>query len=191
MNWIEIVAVALGVANIVLIIRRSIWNYPVGIAMVSLYGFIFVEVKLYSDALLQLFFLVANIYGWALWGRAQARMGDIVVERLDGRARLAWIGGAVTAAIGWGWLMHRLTDAALPYWDALVAMPSVAAQLLMARRRIENWWLWIAVDAIAIPLYWTKGLMLTAALYAAFLLLAVAGLIEWRRVAARAVTATA
>lgn len=182
MSELEIVAVVLGVANILLIIRRSVWNYPVGIAMVILYAFVFWEVKLYSDALLQGFFLVAQLYGWAAWRNAAADAGEVRVEVLDTRGRILWSGGAVAAALIWGWGMHRFTDAALPYWDALVAMPSVAAQLLLARRKLENWLLWIAVDIVAIGLYWTKGLALTAGLYAGFLVLATIGLVQWWRV---------
>ena len=77
--------------------------------------------------------------------------------------------------------MHRYTDAAFPWWDASVAMLSVAAQILMSRRYIENWVLWIAVDLDAIGLYLAKNLALTALLYAIFLALSVWGLIGWHR----------
>ncbi|WP_326524999.1 nicotinamide riboside transporter PnuC [Sphingomonas sp.] len=184
MNQLEMIAVALGVANIALIIRRSIWNYPVGIAMVALYALIFWDVKLYSDAALQLFFIGAQAYGWIAWARASGAMGDIVVERLDTRGRLRWGGAMLAGAAALGWAMHRFTDASLPYWDALVAAPSVAAQLMLARRYLENWVVWIAVDVVAIGLYATKGLLPTAALYAGFLVLAAVGLATWRRVEA-------
>jgi nicotinamide mononucleotide transporter len=77
--------------------------------------------------------------------------------------------------------MHRYTSAALPWWDAFIAMTSVSAQLLMARRYLENWVLWIAVDAVAIGVYSAKGLVLTAILYGAFLTLSIVGLLSWRR----------
>jgi nicotinamide mononucleotide transporter len=81
--------------------------------------------------------------------------------------------------------MHRFTDASYPWWDAAIAAASVAAQLLMAQRRIENWWLWIAVDLASIPLYLAKGLYLFAGLYLIYLALAVAGLISWLAVMRR------
>lgn len=181
MTPIEIAATLLGVANIVLIIRRSIWNFPVALAMVSLYGVIFTGAKLYSDAGLQAFFFAVNLYGWWAWSRNRADKGTIIVERLPWRALLLWIAGSATAAIVWGSVMHRLTDATHPYWDASIAMLSVAAQILMTRRFLENWWWWIVVNSISIPLYLIKGLALTAALYGLFLILAIWGLIEWRR----------
>jgi nicotinamide mononucleotide transporter len=77
--------------------------------------------------------------------------------------------------------MARTTDASLPYWDSAVAMTSIAAQILMTRRYIENWHWWIAVNLVSIPLYLVKGLTVTAGLYAVFLAMAVGGLIAWRR----------
>jgi nicotinamide mononucleotide transporter len=185
MSPLEIAAVLLGIANIILIIRRSVWNYPFAIAMVSIYFFIFREAKLYSDAGLQIFFLAVNLYGWWAWSRNKADAGEIVVERLSLQGLLGWIGASALATLGWGWFMSANTDASFPFWDAGVAMLSVAGQILMTRRYLENWWWWIAVNIISIPLYWVKDLQLTAGLYALFLALAIAGLIEWRRVKAQ------
>ena len=182
MTPIEIVAVLLGIANILLTIRRSVWNYPFGIAMVTLYFFIFRDAKLYSDAGLQIFFVVVNLYGWWSWSRNKAETGEVVVQRLGNEGLLAWIAGSVIATLGWGFLMSNYTDASFPFWDASVAMLSVAGQILMTRRYLENWCWWIAVNAISIPLYIVKDLHLTAGLYALFLVLAIAGLFEWRRV---------
>jgi nicotinamide mononucleotide transporter len=181
MSPIEIAAVLLGIANIILIIRRSVWNYPFGIAMVTLYFFIFRDLKLYSDAGLQIFFLVVNLYGWWSWNRNRADMGEIVVERLGTEGLLAWIAGSVIATLCWGSVMSNHTDASYPFWDAGVAMLSVVGQILMTRRYLENWWWWIAVNVISIPLYVVKGIYLTAGLYVLFLALAIAGLVEWRR----------
>jgi nicotinamide mononucleotide transporter len=185
MSPIEIVAVLLGIANILLIIRRSVWNYRFGIAMVTLYFFIFRDAKLYSDAGLQIFFVVVNLYGWWSWSRNKAEAGEIVVQRLGTEGLLAWIAGSAVATLGWGFIMSNHTDASYPFWDAGVAMLSVAGQILMTRRYLENWYWWIAVNAISIPLYVVKDLNLTAGLYALFLVLAIAGLIEWRRVQKR------
>ncbi len=182
MSPIEIVAVLLGIANILLIIRRSVWNYPFGIAMVTLYFFIFRDAKLYSDAGLQIFFVVVNLYGWWSWSRNKAEAGEVVVQRLATEGLLAWITGSAIATAVWGFIMSKYTDASYPFWDASVAMLSVAGQILMTRRYLENWWWWIAVNAISIPLYIVKDLNLTAGLYALFLVLAAAGLWQWRKV---------
>lgn len=181
MNALEVTAAGLGLVNVALVVRRSIWNYPFGIAMVILYARVFFDAKLYSDALLQLFFLVVNIYGWMNWRCARAQAGEIVVEQLSGRAR-ALIAAATALCVAlWGGAMHRFTDAAFPWWDASIAGMSVAAQILMARRYWENWLFWIAVDLLAIGVFAARGLLVTAALYALFLLLAILGLRAWLR----------
>lgn len=181
MSVIEILAVLLGIANILLIIRRSIWNFPVAIAMVALYFVIFREAKLYSDAGLQIFFALVNLYGWWSWHRNTADAGEVIVRRLPALGYGLWIAGSIAAIWAWGSFMGSYTATSYPYWDASVAMLSVAGQILMTRRFVENWHYWIIVNLISIPLYVVKALHLTAGLYGVFLVLAIAGLVEWRK----------
>jgi nicotinamide mononucleotide transporter len=181
MNMLEWVAAGLGVINVALVVRRSVWNYPFGIAMVSLYFFVFYDARLYSDSLLQIFFLVVQIYGWRAWLLAKRAAGEVPVAVLSGRERIAWAAATAAASLVWGLGMARFTDAAAPMWDAAIAGTSIAAQILMARRRIENWVLWILVDIVAVWLFWSRGLMWTSGLYALFFMLAIAGLIDWAR----------
>jgi nicotinamide mononucleotide transporter len=180
---LEALAVLLGLINISLIVRRSVWNYPFGLAMVAIYAWIFAQpdVRLYSDVGLQGFFFVVQLYGWWNWSRSEAESGEVAVLLLSAGGRIGWLAAITGATLAWGALMHRYTSAALPWWDAFIAMTSVSAQLLMARRYLENWVLWIAVDAVAIGVYSAKGLVLTAILYGAFLTLSIVGLLSWRR----------
>ena len=180
MFLLQAIAVVLGLINVGLIVLRSLWNYPFGIVMVVLYAYIFFDARLYSDALLQIFFFVIQIYGWLHWARVAAQTGDVAVVRLTPRLQLAWLIGCAVATVIWGWGMSHFTNAAYPWWDGSVAILSVAAQLLMSRRFLENWVLWIAVDLLAIGLYAAKDLWLTAGLYGVFLLLAIWGLFGWR-----------
>lgn len=178
---VELTAAVLGLANIVLLARRSIWNYPFAIVMVLLYADVFYEARLYSDTLLQFFFLAINLYGWFYWARSKADAGEVEPRTMPARERLLWsIGGPIGIAI-WGGLMARFTDAALPWWDASIAITSVIAQILLSRRYWENWVLWIAVDIVSIGVYAAKGLNATMLLYILFLLLSIWGLIGWRR----------
>ena len=179
MSILEIVAVGLGVINVGLIIARSVWNYPFGLIMVVLYAKLFFDEKLYSDALLQVFFFVVQIYGLIEWLKARGGDGKVRVETLQWRGRAIAL---LAVAILWlclGMAMASWTDAAYPYWDAAIAAGSVVAQTLLARRFIENWPLWIAVDIGAIALFIVKGLDLTAGLYGIFLCMAVGGLMAW------------
>jgi nicotinamide mononucleotide transporter len=180
MGGVEIAAALLGVINVLLVVRRSTWNYPFGIVMVALYFFVFWNAKLYSDALLQVFFFVIQIYGWWAWAHAEHVDHGVAVERMSWRERLPWIAGTSAVVLFWGSGMARYTDAAAPFVDATTAGLSVAAQVLQSLRRIESWALWIAVDVIAIGLFAWRGLFVTSALYGLFLLLATIGLLEWR-----------
>ena len=149
--------------------------------MVALYFFVFHDAKLYSDALLQIFFLVIQLYGWWLWTRADRVDHGVAVGWMSGRARLAWLAGILAAILVWGTGMGRFTDAIAPFADATVAGLSVAAQILQSFRRVESWVLWISVDALAIGLFTWRGLGVTAALYSLFLVLSVVGLVKWQR----------
>jgi nicotinamide mononucleotide transporter len=188
MSPLEWFAAGLGILNIVLIVLRSVWNFPVALVMVASYGFIFATAKLYSDAGLQVFFFVLNLYGWWAWARNRQEAGDLVVEQLEPAARWVWLIGTLLVTTLWGHLMQHYTDASYPYWDGAVAMISVAAQILMTRRFIENWHGWIIVNLLSIPLYIVKGLYPTAGLYGVNLVIAIAGWIAWQRVRKAAIS---
>ena len=183
--YVEWLAVALGIINVALLIRRSIWNYPFGIVMVALYYVIFTDARLYSDAGLQVFFLVTQIYGWVRWREVQAQAGEVLVRWSSGPIVLTVLAGTFLLAMGLGAAMERYTDAAAPYPDAAIAMMSVTAQILMVLRRIESWIYWIAVDVLAIWLFWVRDLAPTSGLYAVFLVLASVGLWQWIRTGQR------
>ena len=127
MSLLEAIAALFGVANILLIVRRSVWNFPAALVMVSLTGIVLWDARLYSDAGLQVFFFVVNILGWVLWVRNRGEEGEIVVERMGAVGRIVWIAVALVAIYGWGWFMAINTNASWPWWDASVAMLSVAA----------------------------------------------------------------
>ena len=181
MSTTEIIAAILGVANIVLLVRRSIWNYPFGMASVAFYVVVFRDSLLYSDAALQVFFFVMQIYGWWNWHHARDAEGDAKVEVLSAGGRLAWIAAVAALTAGEGWYLAYHTQDAAPWMDANTTAASVVAQYLLSVRKIENWVLWIFTDVVQIGLYYWKGLYPTTALYSVFLVLSVLGLREWQR----------
>jgi nicotinamide mononucleotide transporter len=180
-NTLEIIAVCLGLANVGLLVRRSIWNYPFGMAMVACYLLIFWEARLYGEAALQVFFFVVQGWGWYLWAKAGGLEQAVEVRWMGWPARIASLVCVALVTVGVGWAMARFTNAAMPYADAAITGASVVAQILLSIRRIENWALWIVIDIGAIALYIQRDLHLTAGLYVAFLVLATLGLIQWVR----------
>jgi nicotinamide mononucleotide transporter len=149
--------------------------------MVSLYIYIFFQAKLYSDAGLNVFFLVMQFYGWYVWTRGGVDHSRSLsaVKRLTRNQWTFTIAGVLAGTAALGTVMHRLTDAALPYPDAFTTMLSIVAQFLLTRKILENWTLWIIADVVYIGVYTSKSLYWTAGLYVVFLALCVQGYREW------------
>jgi nicotinamide mononucleotide transporter len=180
-SCLELVAFVFGAVSVWLSTRQNVWSWPTAIVNVGLYALIFYEAKLYADAGLQLVYLVLSVYGWYEWLYGGAGKTELPVSRAS---RRAWAVSSVIAVVFWLGLstwMHRHTDAAIPYLDAGLTTVSLVAQWMMTRKLLENWVLWIAVDVVYIPTFVSRGLPLTAALYAVFLVLAALGLVAWRR----------
>ena len=178
---IENVAALLGLINVAVLVLRSIWNYPFGIASVALYTYVFYSARLYSDALLQPYFLLMQLYGWWNWLHGRNSDGLARVETMTGQERALFGAGTFALAFVLGWTFSHYTNAAAPWMDASCTALSITAQYLLSIRRLENWILWITVDVVYIGLYWWKGLHATSALYFVFLVLSIAGLVEWLR----------
>ncbi|WP_317192370.1 nicotinamide riboside transporter PnuC [Hymenobacter jeongseonensis] len=180
---VEVAGVVTGVACVWLAARNSIWNFPIGIVNGGLYLVVFKQARLYSDAGLQLAFIALLVYGWAKWLRKDASPEAPSLPISHTPRRVAWWLGAagLVFAVVVGFLFSRYSDAALPYWDSSTTAISLAAQLLLSRRNIENWLLWIGVDVAYVGMYWHRDLHLTSVLYAVFLGLAAYGYWQWRR----------
>ena len=182
LKWVEIFGALTGLASVYLTARNDIWNWWWGVASALLYGWLLFCTRLYSDALLQIaYFLPMQFYGWWVWKKAGPRHADdLPVTRLTWGVCALLLLLIVFASAGWGELMKTYTNASQPFLDATLAMISVAAQYLDARKKLESWWLWIAVDIFStFYLYPKQHLYVTTALYAAFLVIAVAGLWRW------------
>jgi nicotinamide mononucleotide transporter len=182
MSWVELLATLFGLACVALYVVQNVWSWPTGLVQVCLYVWVFFQARLYSDALLQLVYIVLQLYGWYHWVRGRpGNDQELPISRLTRSGWVLWLTVAAGGALGLGYVMHRYTDAALPYWDALIVALSLAAQYLIARKVLENWILWWAVDVLGVGVYFAKGLYLTTALYAVFLGMAIAGWLAWRR----------
>jgi len=181
MTWIEAIAVVFGLLCVWLTIRQNIWCWPTGLVQVALYIAIFYRVKLYSDLILHVVYVAMQLYGWYFWlhGGRDRSASDVTI--LKTRVRLAWLAIVFFGTLGWGYLMAKFTDAAIPYGDAFTTVASLVAQWLMANKKLESWFFWISVDLVAIGIYWNKGLHLTSGLYAVFLILAAMGWFAWRK----------
>lgn len=182
-SWLDQANLVLGVAGVVLMIRRTLWAFPVGLVAVTVQGVLFFRAKFYADATLQIFFFGALAWGWWNWrhGHGADEAEELPVTALSMRGRVATVGLAVVATAAWALAMRAWTDAVMPWRDAFIAAFSVAAQVLQARKNIENWPLWVVVNLVAIAAYGKAELAYTAFLYAIYLGLAVVGWRAWAR----------
>jgi nicotinamide mononucleotide transporter len=181
MSPLEIIAVLVNVLGVWLTARRTPWCWPVSVVAVLLYVWIFYDVKLYSDMLLQVVFAFLQGYGWWRWQTGRMDHGKVCIERLSLRLALVSLTWGVLISVLLGAAMAHFTDASLPWLDASLTGFSLVASYWAARKFIASWWLWIVLDAIYSGLYYYKALPLTAVLYAGFILLAAYGLRAWQR----------
>lgn len=178
---IEIVASITGLFSVYLAARENIWYYPVGFINIITFAYIFYDVKLYADFTLQIFFFILCMYGWWVW--LTKRKGR-AVRPTTSLTNKGWLILFVTVplfAFAWGYGLSRFTDASIPYLDAFVATTSIAAQYLLSRKIMQNWYLWITVDVLSIGMYAYKGLYTISFTYLVFLLICISGLIAWRK----------
>ncbi len=181
MSSLELTGVLFGLLTVYFSVKQNIWTWPTGIVSVSAFGFLFFEIKLYADMCLQLFFLWSCIQGWYFWLHGGANRSELTITQLTSRQRILISMAVLGCVVLIGFLFSTFTDAALPYLDSTASGMSVVAQLLMMRKKLEHWYLWITVDVLSIGIYVYKSIPFTAGLYFVFLLLCIRGLMEWRK----------
>jgi nicotinamide mononucleotide transporter len=191
-SYIEFVGTLFNLASVWLVAKKKIINWPIGIVGVILFGILFYQINLYADLIEQGYYLVTSIIGWYLWAHTKKPNdsdADIVVERNSHNQNITWVAGIIVVSLLAGWALRRVhlwlpaifpEPAALPYLDAGTTIMSFAAMILMIKRRVESWVIWILVDIIAIGLYWYKAVPFIALLYLIFLGIAINGFISWR-----------
>lgn len=179
MSPIEITATVFGLLCVILTVKRNVWCWPAGLVQVILYIWVFFGVKLYSDMILQIVYVPLQVYGYWQWKYGSTKQ-ELPLTSLNPAGNLKWLGLTVALTVGWGYMMTKV-GAAAPYADGFVAMASLVATYLMAKKVVECWWYWIAVDVVAVGVYLYKQLYPTTILYAVFLVLAFIGYVTWRK----------
>jgi nicotinamide mononucleotide transporter len=177
---LEWLAVLTGFACVWLAARESLLNFPIAIVSCLLYILIYYQKALYADSGLQVMFIALSAYGWYEWlygGRDQTPLAIAHTTAAE------WALGTAFIAVftgGFGYYLAHHTDSSFPYLDSFTTGTSLVAQFLLMRKRLENWWLWLLVDAIYVPVLWAKELYPTSLLYALYLGLASYGYWQWR-----------
>ena len=188
-DLLELSGLIFGLLCVWWLIKQNILTWPAGIIYVFISFVIFWRIRLYGDFILHIFFLVLNIYGWYYWVRhRKSDQEELPVTTYSLRINL--IVATITALGVWvfGYFLEHLPNlfsglepAALPYWDATTSILSVTGMWLTTRKKLENWYYWLAVDILASVIYVYKGIYFYALLYGVYVILAISGYVEWRK----------
>ena len=203
MDWkliLQIAGVALGLAYLWLEYHADIRLWIVGLVMPMVHGVLYYKAGLYADSSMQVYYVLAGLYGWIVWHSARRKGAPGDERRTAKKAKEAKNAAAIThtplrqipalaavyvaAHAGLYLLLTRLTNSTVPFWDAMTTALSVVAMWMLSRKLVEQWLVWLVVDVITVGLYLYKGIPLTAGLYALYSALAVAGYLRWRKQAA-------
>ncbi|HMK86576.1 MAG TPA: nicotinamide riboside transporter PnuC [Steroidobacteraceae bacterium] len=177
---IEILAVVLAIAYLLLAIRQSIGCWIAAFVSSCLYVWVFFGARLYMDSVLNVFYAAMAVYGFWQWrgGRVGAALA---VRRWSGARNALGAMGVLGLSLVSSYFLRRFTPAAWPFVDSMVSWGSVFATFLVARKVYDNWHWWLVIDSVSLCLYFIRGLYLTVLLFALYLALIVLGMREWRR----------
>lgn len=180
--YLEPLAVLTGIASVALTVRQHIVNWPIGIVSSALFLALFLTAGLYADSMLQVLYVVLGLYGWWHWLHGGPKGDDLPVTTASTRLRIALVVATVAGTLAFGVFLSSATDSTVPFPDAATTVLSLVAQLLLTRKHIESWPVWIfGVNVPYIAIYLYKGLAMTAALQLVYIALSVAGWAAWRR----------
>jgi nicotinamide mononucleotide transporter len=181
MSAIEIIAVVLAVAYLVLVIRENIWCWVCAAVSSGIYVWLFIGAKLYMESLLYLFYVVMAAYGWFVWTRGGNKDDRLPIIRYSAKIHLLAVGAVVLLATVTGWTLSNYSDAAYPYIDSATTFSAIWATYLVARKVFENWWYWLLIDVVSIFVYWARDLEFTAVLFVLYVFLIPVGMRQWRQ----------
>jgi len=178
---LEIVAVVFAIAYLLLAIRQNIWCWLCAGISTAIYIWLFIVARLYMESMLNVFYLAMAIYGWVVWSSGSNDGHERPVVRWPLRTHAV---AAITIACASGlngYLLMRYTDAVFPYLDSLTTWSAIWATFLVARKVLENWWYWLAIDSASVLIYWVRDLQLTSLLFVVYVVMIPFGIVSWTR----------
>ena len=181
MTLLELVAVVFGLASVIFSMKENILVFPTGIISTLIYVYITIKVGLYADMGINAYYFSMSIYGWWLWSKPTKKGDERPVTWLNKKGvfySLLIFGGSYLILY---YILSNYTDSTVAQWDSFTTSTAFVGMWLMAKKKVENWIAWIITDIVSVPLYFHKGLILTSFQFFVFTILAVMGLIAWRK----------
>jgi nicotinamide mononucleotide transporter len=194
MSYLEFFGVVSGGIAVWLSARANVWSWPIGAASVVLFFFLFYQIQLYPDMFLQVFFFVTNLQGWWRWTHPkpgeETLQSQLKISRMPTRQLITWSAGGVVATVLLGTFANNLNTlfpvmfskpSAFPYIDSFTTTMSVLATFMMIQKRVECWYMWLAIDLVLTYVYYVKDVKLVSAEYFVFCFIALQGAWYWTR----------
>jgi nicotinamide mononucleotide transporter len=185
-SWLEFIAVISGIASVWLSRIENIWVYPTGLVNTIIYIYLSFKYSLIGEASVNFYYTVVSLYGWVLWARKNDQQQHVL--QITWSSRKEW--GQEMAFFGFFYIVvyfplvylkKGFAPLAIPWADAFASATAYTGMWLMAKKKVESWYWWIATNAASIPLYFVKHLVFTSVYYVILLVMAVSGLAEWKR----------
>lgn len=178
---LELIAVLAAIAYLALAIRQKITCWLFAAVSTAIYIYLFIDARLYMEAVLNAFYLVMAGYGWTLWSRGRQDGQEKPVLVWPVRTHAIAIAALLVASTINGALLARFSDAVYPYIDSVTTWFAFWATFLVARKVLENWWYWLAIDIASVIIYWSRDLQLTSVLFIVYVIMIPFGFASWRR----------
>jgi nicotinamide mononucleotide transporter len=182
----EYIAVIAGIASVWFSRIENILVYPVGLISTIIYIFLSVDGHLYGEASVNLYYTIMSIYGWVLWLKKDQQQHYVVTIQFS--TRREWVQQLLFCAFFYvvifsalSWMKYAFASATIPWADAFASSTAFTGMWLMAKKKVESWYWWIATNIASIPLYFVKQYVFSSVFYFILLVMAVFGLIEWKR----------
>lgn len=180
-HWLDITTTALGLAYILLEYKASVWMWVVGFMMQSLGIVLYYQKGLYADCGMEFYYLAMTVYGFVAWMRHKQKVNNLPIRHMPRRIAFLWLS---FAAFIWSilyYLLSHYTNSTVPIADAFTTALSLVGIWALARKYLEQWFVWIVVDVVTCILYFYKDIPFKASLYALYVIIAVFGYLKWKR----------
>ncbi|MBS4044141.1 MAG: nicotinamide riboside transporter PnuC [Chitinophagaceae bacterium] len=184
---LEFIAVIAGIASVWFSRSENILVYPVGLMNTGIFIYLSFKGHLFGEAAVNFYYTVMSIYGWILWSKKDATKAENILHitqsnKIEWKQQLIFfLSFYIIIFFCLSWIKNAFAPEAIPWADAFASATAFTAMWLMAKKKVESWYWWIATNIASIPLYFVKGYVFTSVQFIVFLILAIAGLIEWRK----------
>ncbi len=183
MEALEIIGTIIGLIYLWLEYHASIYLWIVGIIMPAIYLFVYYNAGLYADFGINIYYLIAAIYGWVIWKYSKQKKiaHELPITNFPLKHLLAVCVVFIVALVGIAEILIHFTDSDVPWLDSFTTALSIVGMWMLARKYIEQWWVWLVVDVVCCGLYIYKELYFTSFLYGLYAVIAVLGYYKWRK----------